>query len=69
METNEKGKKVWLCKCKCGNEKYILLHSLSSKRIRDCGCGSYKLNQYNKQFIYICTEAKNLFLYYINDYL
>lgn len=49
METNEKGKKVWLCKCKCGNEKYILLHSLSSKRIRDCGCGSYKLNQYNNK--------------------
>lgn len=35
-----------LCKCKCGKELLIRNHTLRTKRIRDCGCGTYKLEQY-----------------------
>lgn len=58
LEKDELGRKAWLCKCKCGNEKYILLGTLSSKRIRDCGCGFYKLNQYNNKKFGMLTINK-----------
>lgn len=35
-----------LCRCECGNEVLIRNHTLRTQRIRDCGCGTYKLNQY-----------------------
>ena len=35
-----------LCKCKCGKELLVRNHTLRTKRIRDCGCGTYKLEQY-----------------------
>lgn len=47
----EDGKKYNLCKCDCGNEKYILNHTLRTQRIRDCGCGTYMLKKYIGQTI------------------
>lgn len=38
--------KKFLCKCSCGNEKYINESTLKSGRIRDCGCGTYMLHKY-----------------------
>lgn len=38
-------KQYVLCKCKCGNIKYILKSTLASERIRDCGCGNYMLKR------------------------
>lgn len=35
-----------LCKCECGNELLIRNHTLRTQRIRDCGCGTFKLKQY-----------------------
>lgn len=35
-----------LCKCECGKELLIRNHTLRTQRIRDCGCGTYKLKQY-----------------------
>ena len=28
----------WLCKCKCGNEKFIYAHNLKSGGSTNCGC-------------------------------
>lgn len=39
-------KKFILCRCECGNETYINYESLRTKRIRDCGCGTYMLNKH-----------------------
>ena len=38
--------KLVLCSCKCGKEKYISYNSLNTKRIRDCGCGTYMLEKH-----------------------
>ena len=29
---------VWLCQCDCGNEKAVLLNSLTSGHVKSCGC-------------------------------
>ncbi len=34
-------KKYYKCKCDCGNEKFIQVATIKSKRIRDCGCGEF----------------------------
>lgn len=34
------------CECKCGNIKWIKQHTLYTKRIRDCGCGSYMIEKH-----------------------
>lgn len=31
----------YLCKCKCGNIKPIESHSITTGKIRDCGCGEF----------------------------
>lgn len=31
----------YLCKCECGNIKQIKSHSLTTGKIRDCGCGEF----------------------------
>ena len=31
-------KHLWLCKCKCGNEKVVVGDNLSSGRSKSCGC-------------------------------
>lgn len=31
-------KRMWLCKCECGNEKYIKAESLKNGRTNSCGC-------------------------------
>ena len=33
-----KGKQIWLCRCKCGNEKYVYGYSLLSGDSKSCGC-------------------------------
>lgn len=29
---------LWLCKCRCGNKKIVMQHSLTSGKSRSCGC-------------------------------
>lgn len=41
----ENGVSYNLCRCKCGKELLIRNHTLRTKRIRDCGCGTYKLEE------------------------
>ena len=44
----------YLCKCECGNVKYIKDHSIITGRIRDCGCGEYMRTRYiGKSFGYL----------------
>lgn len=38
---NINNKKYYKCKCDCGNEKFIQVATIKSKRIRDCGCGEF----------------------------
>ena len=40
--SNKKGKSLWLCKCKCGNNKIVLGNSLVTNLTKSCGC-------YNKE--------------------
>lgn len=40
-EISINNKKYYKCKCECGNEKNILISTIKSGRIRDCGCGEY----------------------------
>jgi len=35
---NKHGKALWLCKCDCGQEKSILLNSLTGGKTKSCGC-------------------------------
>lgn len=39
---NDKGNKMWLCRCLCGTEKYVLQYNLLSKASTSCGCSRYK---------------------------
>lgn len=34
----ENAKTYWLCKCECGNEKYINAGRLNSGNVKSCGC-------------------------------
>lgn len=43
--TLEDGKKYNLCECECENIKYIKHDSIRTRRVRDCGCGSYMLKR------------------------
>ena len=60
VEILEDGKRYNLCKCKCGNIKYILSHTLRTKRIRDCGCGTYMLEKHIGETVndFIVIDAK-----------
>ena len=40
--SNKNGKSLWLCKCKCGNNKIVLGNSLVTSLTKSCGC-------YNKE--------------------
>ena len=35
---NSKGVPYWLCRCRCGNEKRVLVYDLLSGHTRSCGC-------------------------------
>ena len=35
---NSKGVPYWICRCRCGNEKRVLVYHLLDGRIRSCGC-------------------------------
>lgn len=39
-------KKLYLCSCKCGSTTYVNYETLRTKRIRDCGCGTYMLEKH-----------------------
>lgn len=41
----EKNKKSWLCKCDCGNERYISISALKKGERTSCGCK--RMNKYN----------------------
>ena len=36
---------VWLCQCDCGNEKAVLLSSLTSGRTKSCGCSPSRVGK------------------------
>lgn len=47
------GRKIWLCKCDCGNEKEITQNALRSGNSITCGCkntGKLKVNIIGKKF-------------------
>lgn len=47
------GRKIWLCKCDCGNEFETAQHSLKSGNTKSCGCShikGVKQNLINKKF-------------------
>lgn len=35
---NSKGTPYWLCRCRCGNEKRVLVYNLLSGNTKSCGC-------------------------------
>ena len=35
---NEEGRRGWICKCDCGNEKWILTAALTTGNTTSCGC-------------------------------
>lgn len=45
---NVRGKSEWLCKCDCGNEKYITRDHLLRGKTNSCGCIVSTLNNLSK---------------------
>lgn len=41
----------FMCKCKCGNTRYVNYNNLKYKTINDCGCNTYKLDLLKKDFL------------------
>lgn len=39
----------WLCRCDCGGQKHTMAYSLTTGRVRSCGClrGNIRLDYYN----------------------
>ena len=37
-EENLKGRSMWLCKCKCGEEKIVIGSNLTNESSKSCGC-------------------------------
>lgn len=37
-EYHDKGKAVFLCRCKCGTERKVLARNLCNSRSKSCGC-------------------------------
>lgn len=55
-KTNRRNKSrsiIWLCKCDCGNKKYITSSNLTSGETKSCGClqteSGKKLREYNQK--------------------
>lgn len=48
----ESNKTKWLCKCDCGNEKYILRHDLISGNTKSCGCIKSSIGNLSNTRIY-----------------
>lgn len=42
---NGKSKRIWECKCECGNTVYVSTANLTTKHVQSCGC---KYEYYNK---------------------
>ena len=36
--SNKRGRSVWLCRCDCGQSKFILGNSLMMNLVKSCGC-------------------------------
>lgn len=45
-EKKDGRKSYYFCECHCGNKKWVLKSTLESKRIRDCGCGTYMIERH-----------------------
>lgn len=48
----------WLCKCECGNEKYIRKNELVRGKIRSCGCNHYTHITENRKLIKVLVGMK-----------
>lgn len=38
VDKDNNGKRKFLCKCSCGNEKIVRLNDLKSGKTKSCGC-------------------------------
>lgn len=61
-ETNKFNRKVYLCKCDCGNTTYVSSSSLTTNHTLSCGC---MISYYN---IYIAKFLKELNIDYKSEY-
>ena len=43
--------RYWLCKCKCGNEKYIPARNLICGKTKSCGCYAIEQKKETKKII------------------
>lgn len=46
VESHNKSKKLWHCKCECGNENDVSVFHLKSGKVKSCGC-SHKGPQFH----------------------
>lgn len=56
--TNKNGRRIWLCKCECGNEKMVGIHELHFGNTSSCGCIKSKM-----------VSARNMSLETLLDFL
>lgn len=47
----ENGYTFYLCRCVCGNERYVHYNVLKYKSIKDCGCKSFNLSLAKKEYL------------------
>lgn len=57
---NQKGRSIWLCKCKCGKEKIVVGSELKRGKVKSCGClnrsidGLYQSRLYRIHHMMLC---------------
>ena len=62
VETDKNRKKLWLCKCDCGNKKIVAASALRRGLTISCGCNkSEKLKKYNDSKV--VNEINNTYGY------
>lgn len=49
---NKNGRSLWLCQCKCGNQKIIIGSELKRGKTKSCGCMNKTINGLYKSRIY-----------------
>lgn len=64
-ETDKFGKRLWKCKCDCGNTTYVITSQLLSGHTQSCGCINSKANSlmfnYCSQLGYETIKEKSFF--------
>lgn len=50
---NDNGRKMWLCRCDCGNYTKVYPYKLTSNHTKSCGCLKRKYNIINKRIFNI----------------